>query len=282
MTQPTQQDKAQRFRELHHARDILILPNAWDVASAKIIEQAGFAAVATTSAGVAWSLGYPDGERIPRDEMLRAVERIARAVDVPVSADLEAGFGETPEAVAETMLLAIEAGAVGVNFEDGTSRADAPLRDMELQIEMIQAIREAAQAAEVPLVINARTDTYLRGVGDEESRFAETVRRANAYLLAGADCAFVIGLRQREVIAPLVPAIQGPLNILAGAGGPTLPELATMGVRRVSFGSGPMAASLAFLQQLVNELREPGTYNRLTQSAVNHGAMNHLLAKPEA
>ena len=257
---------------------MLILPNAWDVASAKIIEQAGFNAVATTSAGVAWSLGYADGERIPRDEMLRAVERIARAVEVPVSADLEAGYGETPKAVAETMRLAIEAGAVGVNFEDGTQRADTPLRDIELQIEMIQAIREAAHAAQVPLVINARTDTYLRGVGDEESRFAETVRRANAYLQAGADCAFVIGLRQGEVIARLAPAIQGPLNILAGPGAPTLPELARMGVRRVSFGSGPMAASLAFLQQVANELREQGTYSALTQNRIHHAGMNRLLA----
>src|SRR5438105_12090769 len=124
MTQPTQQDKARRFRQMHHAQEILILANAWDVASAKIIEQAGFSAIATTSAGVAWSLGYADGERIPRDEMLRAVERIARAVDLPVSADLEAGYGETLEAVAETMRLAILAGAVGVNFEDGTRRAD--------------------------------------------------------------------------------------------------------------------------------------------------------------
>jgi len=257
---------------------MLILPNAWDVASAKIIEQAGFNAVATTSSGVAWSLGYADGERIPRDEMLRAVERIARAVEVPVSADLEAGYGETPKAVAETMRLAIEAGAVGVNFEDGTQRADTPLRDIELQIEMIQAIREEARAAKVPLVINARTDTYLRGVGDEGNRFAETVRRANAYLQAGADCAFVIGLRQGEVIARLAPAIQGPLNILAGAGAPTLPELGRMGVRRVSFGSGPMAASLAFLQQLANELREQGTYSALTQNRINHAGMNRLLA----
>ncbi len=244
-----------------------------------MIEQAGFAAIATTSAGVAWSLGYPDGERIPRDEMLRAVERIARATALPVSADLEAGYAHTPEAVAETMRLAIEAGAVGVNFEDGTHRADRPLRDLETQVEMIRAIRQAAQAAGVPLVVNARTDTYLRAVGDEESRFAETVRRANAYLRAGADCAFVIGLRRRETIARLAPAIEGPLNILTGPGAPPIPELAALGVRRVSFGSGPMAASLAFLTQIAHELRERGTYQALEQSAINQVEMNRLLSQ---
>ncbi len=277
MNRLEQQNKAQRFRELHHADDMLILPNAWDVASAKIFEQAGFSAIATTSAGVAWSLGYADGEHIPRDEMLRAVERIARATALPVSADLEAGYGDTPEAVANTMRLAIEAGAVGVNVEDGTHHAEQPLRDIELQLEMIQAIRETAHAADVPLVINARTDTYVRSVGDEESRFAETVRRANAYFQAGADCAFVIGLRTGETIARLVPAIHGAVNILTGPGAPTIPELARIGVKRVSFGSGPMAASLAFLQQLAIELRDAGTYATLTQNTITHTAMNRML-----
>jgi len=257
---------------------MLILPNAWDVASAKIIEQAGFNAVATTSAGVAWSLGYADGERIPRDEMLRAVERIARAVEVPVSADLEAGYGETPKAVAETMRLAIEAGAVGVNFEDGTQRADTPLRDIELQIEMIQAIREAAKDADVPLVINARTDTYLRGVGDEESRFADTVRRANAYCAAGADCLFVPHVSDAATIGQLAREIEGPLNVIAGPPAPAIPELERLGVRRASLGPRVIQAALGLVRRAATELRERGTYETMSDLLIPFTELQRLVA----
>lgn len=272
-----QRAKAEQFRQMHHGSCMLILPNAWDVASAKLFEHAGFSAIATTSGGVAWTLGYPDGQRISRAEMLQAVGRIARAVSVPVSADLEAGYGTTVEDVVETMRMAIEAGVVGVNFEDGTGHADQPLEDVARQVEKIAAIRAMANDTNVPLVINARIDTYLRRVADAASRFEQTLERARAYRQAGADCIFVIGLRERETIARLVQAIEAPLNILAGPGTPSIPELEQMGVRRVSFGSGIAAAALSAAQQVATEIRDAGTYTALAQSAINHHLINQLL-----
>jgi 2-methylisocitrate lyase-like PEP mutase family enzyme len=271
--------KAEAFRRMHTGPHILVLPNAWDAASAVIFAQAGFGAIATTSGGVAWTLGYPDGQRMSRGEMLDAVARITRAVSVPVSADLEAGYGATPEAVADTMRQAIAIGVCGVNFEDGTEHGDKPLADVAQQVEKIQAIREAAVVSGVPLVINARTDTYLRAVADDAGRFAETVRRAQAYLQAGADCIFVIGLRQGDIIRRLAREIAGPLNILTGPGAPSIPELEKMRVARVSFGSGTTAATLGLLKRMSRELRDSGTYTTLTQSDVTHPEMNRLFER---
>ena len=274
-----QQTKAEAFRRMHLGPQILVLPNAWDAASAMIFAQSGFGAIATTSGGVAWALGYPDGQRMSRGEMLDAVARITRAVSVPVSADLEAAYGTTPEAIADTMREAIEIGVCGVNFEDGTGLADKPLVELERQVDNIHAIRAAAQASGVPLVINARVDTYLLGVSDDAGRFAETIKRAHAYLQAGADCIFVIGLRRGDIISRLAPEIPGPLNILTGPGAPSIPELEKMGVARISFGSGPMAATLGLVKRMARELRESGTYTTLTQSDVTVGEMNRLFER---
>jgi 2-methylisocitrate lyase-like PEP mutase family enzyme len=276
MQTSVQAQMAEALRRMHAGPHILVLPNAWDAASAALFAQAGFGAIATTSGGVAWSLGYPDGQRISRGEMLDVVARIARTVAVPVSADLEAGYGTTPEAVAETMRLAIAVGVCGVNFEDGTDHADKPLADIGRQVEMIRAIREAAATSGVPLVINARTDTYLRAVADDAGRFTETVRRAQAYLQAGADCIFVIGLRRGDIIGRLAREIPGPLNILTGPGAPSIPELEKMGVARVSFGSGTTAATLGLVKRMAHELRDSGTYTTLTQSEVTHAEMNRM------
>ncbi len=196
-----QAEKAATFRKRHDGSRILVLPNAWDVASARLLEAAGFAALATTSAGVAWVLGYPDGERIPRDVMLDAVRRIVGRVSVPVTADMVAGFGPSPEHTAQTVHAVIAAGAVGLNLEDSTGDPSTPLVDMTLQVERIQAARAAATADGVPVVINARTDVFLAAVGAEATRIDHAVRRANAYRKAGADCLFVPGVQDSPTIA---------------------------------------------------------------------------------
>jgi 2-methylisocitrate lyase-like PEP mutase family enzyme len=272
-----QQTKANQFRALHRGPRALLLPNAWDVASARIVEAAGFPAVATSSAGVAFMLGYPDGEKIPRAEMLDIVRRIARAVRVPVTADLEAGYGERPEAAALTARGAIEAGAVGLNFEDGTDDPQHPLADLARQLERIAAIREEADDAEIPLVINARTDVFLLDVGPPESPYDEAMRRAHAFKEAGADCVFVPGLRDPELIRRFAAELNFPLNILAGPGSPSATELEKMGVARVSLGSGPMRAGLGLVKRVVEELKTSGTYHAL-EGSPSHAEVNRLMA----
>lgn len=270
--------KANGFREMHHGGKILVLPNVWDVASARIVEDAGFGAIATTSAGIAFSLGYPDGQKISRVEMLARVGRIARAVKVPVTADAEAGYGDRPEDAAETAREVIEAGAVGMNLEDGTDDPQHPLVNLTLQVEKIQAVREAALQSTVLLVLNARTDVYLNQVGAPELRYAETIKRALAYRDAGADCVFVPGLRDADTIAQLVQDLRCPINILAGPGSPSLQELEKLGVVRVSLGSGPMRATLGLLRRMAEELKTSGTYGAL-EGAPAHGDVNKMLER---
>ena len=270
-------EKAVRLRTLHHGPPILVLPNAWDAASARVIEQAGFSAIATTSAGVAFSLGYPDGQRIGRDEMLAAIRRIAAAVRVPVTADIEAGYGEAPESVAETIRGVLDAGAAGVNLEDSWERdGGRVLADLALQEERIRAAREAAQAAGVPLVINALTDVLLYGLGDE----AEAIRRLNAYLRAGADCAFPILVSDPPLIARLVEAIQGPVNIFAGPGAPSIPDLERLGVARVSFGSALSRAALGLTRRIADELKSTGTYASFPEDTIPFPEANRMFGGP--
>ena len=244
--------KAEQFRRLHHGPKTLLLPNAWDVASARILEEAGHPAIATTSAGIAYSLGYADGERISRDEMLSVVGRIARAVRVPVTADLEAGYGTTPEAIGDTVKAAIEAGAIGMNLED--LAGEDSLVALPLQIEKIRAVREAGSSAGVPFVLNARTDVFLAAIGPEESRFEQTVERLRAYVKAGADCVFAPGVTDLATIARLVKAVEAPLNILAVAACPPMAELEKAGVARVSTGSGIMRAAMGLVQRVAKEM----------------------------
>jgi 2-methylisocitrate lyase-like PEP mutase family enzyme len=271
-----QQAKADAFRALHRGPKILVLANVWDVASARVIEEAGFPAIATTSAGVAFSLGYPDGEKIPQEEMLARVARIVRAVKVPVTADVEGGYGPRPEDAAATARGAMEAGAVGMNFEDGTDHPQQPLVDLSLQLEKIRAIREAALKAGVRLVLNARTDVYLLQVGPAEKRYDETLRRITAFRDAGADCVFVPGVRDVETIGRLVKDVQCPLNILAGPGSPPIAELEKLGVARVSLGSAPMRATLGLLRRMAEEVRSAGTYAAL-EGAPAHGKVNRMM-----
>ncbi|HEX4595859.1 MAG TPA: isocitrate lyase/phosphoenolpyruvate mutase family protein [Bryobacteraceae bacterium] len=260
--------KAEILRKLHQGPRILVLPNAWDVASARIFEAAGFPAIATSSAGVANALGYPDGEKIPRDEMIWMVKRVARAVSVPVTADMEAGYGDP----VGTALAVMDAGAVGMNFED--SSIDGSLANLATQVRSIEQIRAASD-----IVINARTDVYLFGVGDEATRFDRTVERLNAYHKAGADSLFVPGVRDVETIGRLAKAVTGPLNVLATAGAPSIAELERLGVRRVSVGSGPMRASMGLTQRIAKELKDHGTFASMTDGAMSYKAANELFMK---
>jgi 2-methylisocitrate lyase-like PEP mutase family enzyme len=260
-------EKAGILRNLHQGPKTLVLPNAWDVASARIFENAGFPALGTTSAGVAYTLGYPDGERLTRDEMIEAVGRITRRVHIPVTADVEAGYGD-PAATARAVWAA---GAVGMNLEDTT---DDGLLDLDRQLQAIRAIRETTPE----MVLNARTDIFLNAIGDEPTRFDRAVERLNAYRDAGADCLFAPGVRDRETIARLVKAVRGPLNILAGPGSPPISEMQSMGVARVSVGSGPMRATLGLVSRIAEELRDRGTYESIMTGAIPYADVNRLFS----
>lgn len=276
MTNPEQQRKAEAFRSLHSSSEVLLLPNIWDVASALIVEAAGFSAVATSSAGIAFSLGYADGEKITKEQMFAAVARIARAVKVPVTADVESGYGSRPEDAAHTVRAVIEAGAVGMNLEDATGNPNPPLAELTAQLEKIRAVREVATTLKLPLVLNARTDLYLRQVGDPAKRYDEAVRRLQGFRDAGADCVFVPGLRDAFTIGRLVADLRCPVNILAVPGAPSVPELRKLGVARVSLGSGPMRASMGLLRRLASELKTAGTYSAL-EGAPSHAELNDLM-----
>jgi 2-methylisocitrate lyase-like PEP mutase family enzyme len=272
----TQGEKAAMLRRLHDERP-LVLPNAWDAGSARVIEQAGAKAIATTSAGVAWGLGRGDGQQIDRGEMIAVVRRIARAVTVPVTADVESGYDEgTADDVITTVRMAIEAGAVGINLEDSRG---AELLAPERQVERVRAARAAAKEAGVDLVINARVDVYFFGSGSAEEKLAETIRRAAQYRDAGADCVFVPGVVDAATIAQLVQRIEGPLNIMAGPGAPTVAELGKLGVARVSVGPGIAQVALEATRRAARELLERGNYWD-AGAAVPYPEANGLFEQP--
>jgi 2-methylisocitrate lyase-like PEP mutase family enzyme len=272
----TQIEKAKDLRLRHRGTGALVLPNAWDVASARIFEEAGFPAIATTSAGIAFSLGYPDGQRISREEMMARIGRIARAVKVPVTADVEWGYGSTAEEIARTTREVIEAGAVGMNLEDTFGNSDQPLLPLERVLEKINAVREAAAATGVAIVLNARTDVYLLEGGDPDANYPEAVRRLAAFRDAGADCVFAPGLKDAVTIGRLVKDVACPLNILAVPGTPSIAELDKLGVARVSVGSGFMRATLGSLRAMAEELKSAGTYSALA-SAIPYKDLNVIL-----
>jgi 2-methylisocitrate lyase-like PEP mutase family enzyme len=269
-------DKAEQLRALHRAPPILVLPNAWDAVSARLFQAEGFPAIATTSAGVAATLGYPDGGAVPPREMFEAVARIARAVSVPVTADIEHAYGATPDAVADNVLRVIAAGAVGINIEDCMPGA-SDLEAITLQADKIARIVKAVKTSGVPIVVNARTDVFLREIGVPEARLGVAVERGKAFLAAGADCVFVPGVRDPDTISALVNGIGGPVNILAVKGSPKIPELEALGVARVSVGSGPHRATLALARDIARELRNKGSYNLFTSHAMAYDEANDLM-----
>src|SRR5216117_2530330 len=278
MKRTSQREQAEAFRRLHREGGILVLPNAWDVITARLIESAGFAAISTSSAGVAWALGYADGERISRGEMLAVVRRIASSASVPVTADMEAGYGTTPEAAAETARGVIAAGAIGLNLEDGTDEGGGGLVDVTLHVERIRAAREAGAAAGVPIVVNARTDAFEIKEWTPAQRLAEAVRRANAYHAAGADCLFVPHVSDAETIARLAREIEGPLNVIAGPPAPAIPELERLGVRRASLGPRVVQAALGLVRRAATELRERGTYETMADLLIPFTELQRLVA----
>lgn len=274
----TQREKAERLLRLQQPGSSLLLPNAWDAASARLFEEAGFPAIGTTSAGIAYAYGYADGEQIPREEMLQAITRIVSVVQVPVTADTEAGYGQAPADVADTIRGVIAAGAVGVNLEDGTGDPTRPLYPLEAQAERLAAAREAANRANIPLVINARTDTYLAQVGEGQAQLEETIRRGRAYLQAGADSIFVPYVTEPAIIQILVRDIPGPINLLAMPGGPSVPELFRLGVVRVSVGSRAMLATMGLIRKIAQELRDHGTYEAMSREAYRRAEAQALFA----
>jgi 2-methylisocitrate lyase-like PEP mutase family enzyme len=270
----TLRDKAQTLRRLHQGPDVLLLPNAWDVASACLLEDAGFPAIATTSAGIAFSLGYPDGQRIPVVEMLAAIARITNAVAVPVTADFEAGYDLEGAAIAGEL---ITVGAAGLNLED-LANDGSTLVPLETQVAKIVQLRAAAAAAGVPLVINARTDAlFLKPA--PPTAFAEAVKRAQAYRAAGADCIFVPGLADPAAIRALLQSSPGALNILGTPTAPPVAALHALGVRRISLGSGPYRAALGALRDIAQELRGPGTYTAIA-AAPSYDTVTASLSEP--
>ncbi|MEU3293734.1 isocitrate lyase/phosphoenolpyruvate mutase family protein [Streptomyces longwoodensis] len=266
-------DRALAFRALHVPGRPLVLPNAWDTASARLVEDAGAAAVATTSAGLAWALGAADGDRLGREAALRAVADVVAAVRVPVSADVESGYATDPAGVADTVRAVLAAGAVGINIEDALHEGDAPLRPVAEQAERIAAARAAADAQGVPLFVNARIDTFLRGAGGVDL----TLERAAAFVAAGADGVFVPGAVDPGTVRLLVEGVRAPLNVMAGPGAPPVAELAGLGVARVSVGSGIAQAAHALVRRAARELLDAGTYGSLA-GGLDYGELNTLFA----
>lgn len=265
------EERAAAFRALHTGPEIFLLPNAWDVTSALVLGQAGFDAIATTSAGVGYSFGYPIGQEMPRSDMLALLTRITERVSCPLSADMEAGYGDTPEEVAETVRRTWQTGTVGINLEDRTYDKATPLIEKQQAVERIRAAREAAPL----MVINARTDGYFTGGGGEEV-FADTVERANLFMEAGADCLFIPGTKDPEIIRRLVTEIDGPLNIMGGAGYPDVATLAALGVKRVTVGASMARAAYAQLVQFAAEFKSAGTYG-FADDGESHATMNAIL-----
>jgi 2-methylisocitrate lyase-like PEP mutase family enzyme len=279
MASTLQSELASRFLSLHRAHRILVLPNAWDVASARIFEEAGFPAIGTSSGAIANSFGYPDGQKIPRDLMLQMVHYIAESVRIPVTADMEAGYGASPEEVADTAREVIAAGAVGMNLEDSVPDAPSALADISLQKEKIRAVAEAAEHIGIDFVLNARTDVFLHAIGAPETRIAHTVERLNAYREAGAACLFAPGVVKIETIAHLVKGVTGPLNVLATPGVPSVAELERAGVARLSVGSGPMRAAMGLLTRMAQQLRDEGSFSMMTDGAITYADANRLFER---
>ena len=270
-----QRRKAEEFLALHSSDEILILPNAWDVASKEIFEREGFKAIGTTSAGVAATLGHADGEKMTLGDNLQVVKRIADNTALPVSADMEAGYADSIEGLADTAEAVLGTGAVGLNIEDSTGDPRVPLFDKNDQQDKIRAVRAASKSSGVHLVINARTDVYLVD-GDVSKQLRRTIERGNLYREAGADCIFVpdVGNLDKSCMEVLVREIDAPVNVIAGATTPAVAELQDIGVARLSLGPRPMRALLALLRNIARELKATGTYELMADPSISYAEVN--------
>ena len=268
---PANPDVARAFHDLHR-QGLLILANAWDAGSARLIESLGAKAIATTSCGVAWSHGYPDGDFLPMDRLLQTVSSIVRVVRLPVTTDIEGGYSDDPAVVGENAARVIEAGAVGVNIEDGPAPVDLTCRKIE-------AMRSAADRLGVDLFINARTDVYLRGLAPEGARVEETLKRAARYREAGASGLFAPGVVVMEEIAAIAEGCALPLNVMARPGLPDARGLEALGVRRLSAG-GDLAEALYFrLAALARDFLADGASEPLAEQAMAYADLNRLMAE---
>ena len=269
-----------RFREQNNVGRLL-LPNAWDAASARIFEEAGFSAIGTTSAGIAYAEGYRDAEQIDRDRMVRAIAKIVKAVSVPVSADIEGGYGPSASDVAQTVDRVLDVGAVGVNLEDTAHYGgSAALLGVAEQCKRIAAAREAASRRGVPLVINARTDTFLLNLGaDIDERIAITVDRGARYLGAGADLVFVPLLVDTSIVKRVVSQLGRPISLMALPGAPAADELFAAGAARVSIGQMAMLATLGSLKRIGEELQQHGTWGSIERTFYGFGEAEALFSR---
>ena len=262
----TQKEKGERFRALHERPGAFVIPNPWDAGTARMLETLGFEALTTTSAGLAFTLGKRDGEgAVTREETLANAKAIADAVDLPVAADLENGFGHSPEAAAETIRLAGEAGLVGGSIEDATGDTKKPFYDLPLAIERVHAAAEAAHKLPFPFVFVARCENFVHGRPDLD----DTIRRLQAYEKAGADCLYAPGLVTAEQIRAVCSAVEKPVNVVMGlkTSAFSVAELAAMGVRRISVGAALSRVALGAFLEAAKEIRERSTFGRL-QSAL--------------
>ncbi|TAL68619.1 MAG: isocitrate lyase/phosphoenolpyruvate mutase family protein [Bacteroidetes bacterium] len=271
MVPSIQKEKAEMFLKFHQDREILVLLNSWDIGSSKLIEACGYKAIATTSMGIAASLGYPDCQVLQLSEMIQAITGIVNAVQVPVTVDIEAGYGNNLNEIIDSVKKIIATGIVGINIEDSIDLNPVLIDEMEF-CERISAIRELSDSLGFHLVINARTDSFYTSSGSPQEKLSESIKRGNKYRKAGADCIFVQPVWEKETISTLVKEINAPINILAnpgiGAGvlPPSVRELQDLGVARLSLGSGLMKATLALIKKVADELSEKGTYNILSDT----------------
>jgi 2-methylisocitrate lyase-like PEP mutase family enzyme len=265
-----QKEKADKFLKFHTDKEILVLLNSWDIGSSKLIEACGYKAIATTSMGIAASLGYPDCQVIQLSEMIEAITGIVNAVQVPVTVDIEAGYGKNIKEIIESVKKIIATGIVGINIEDSIDLNPVLIDEIEF-CERISAIRALSDSLGFHLVINARTDSFFTSSGSRQEKLSESIRRGNKYREAGADCIFVQPVWEKETISTLVKEINAPVNILSnpasGAGlPPSVHELQDLGVARLSLGSALMKATLALIKKVAEELSEKGTYNILMET----------------
>lgn len=271
--------KAETLRALHHTGRVLILPNVWDPGGARMMRWLGYPAVATASASIAYSLGYDDCQEITLEAMLDVVGRVASAVDIPVTADMEWGYAESAKEVAENMRRVLRAGAVGINLEDSVREGER-LFDLEFQCARIRAVREMANEEGVPLVINARTDVFWPRVpGSDKEKFDEAVRRAKAYFQAGADCFYPIILGDLDTLRRLHETIRAPINVLAPTARATLRELETAGIARVSLGPALMWASLTAMKTIAVELQNYGSFDGFTRDMITTDEIKRYVSK---
>lgn len=284
MVSNLQKEKAELFLQYHHDQEILVLLNSWDIGSSKLIEASGYKAIATTSMGIAASLGYPDSQIIQLSEMIEVITGIVNAIQVPVTVDIEAGYGNNLDEIIDSVKKIIATGVVGINIEDSINLHPRLTDELEF-CERIAAIRALSDSMGFHLVINARTDSFYTSLGSPQEKLSESIQRGNKYREAGADCIFVQPVGEKEIISTLVKEINAPINILSnptiGEGQPlSVHELQDLGVARLSLGSGLMKATLALIKKVADELSKKGTYNILldTLTPLPDAAMAYKMA----